>query len=134
MSLWKTKDVPHKGWTCVEMIDLREDDPEAELETCEMCEREGIRYIHILTHPQYDYEVRAGRVCAQKMEEDYSNPLQRERDLFNRSNRKNTFMKKVWRQNQNGNFVLRFKGNNITIIPSKYNNRQYGVAYNNQFI
>jgi hypothetical protein len=43
-------------------------------------------------------------------------------------------MKKEWRQNQNGNYILRFKGRNITIIPSKFNNRQYGVAYNNQFI
>lgn len=116
------------------MIDLREDDPEADLEICEMCNKEGIRYVHIMTHPEYGDEVNAGQVCAQNMENDYANPLQRERDLLNRSNRKITFMRKEWRLNDNGNYVLRFKGKNITIIPSKYNSRQYGVAYNNQFI
>jgi hypothetical protein len=134
MNLWKTPDVPNKGWICSEMIDLREDDPEAELETCEMCGKEGIRYIHIMEHPQYPQTVRAGRVCAGNMENDYAAPWQRERELLNRHNRKMAFLKREWQYCQNGNYVLKFKGEYLTIMPSKYNKNHYGVIYGGQSI
>lgn len=33
MSLWDIKGVPHKGWTCVRMIDLGEDADAMDFET-----------------------------------------------------------------------------------------------------
>lgn len=134
MSLWETPGVPHKGWTCTGMIDLREDDPEAELETCEMCGKEGIRYVHIMEHPQYLQTVMTGRVCAENMESDYAAPGRRERELLNRHNRKMTFLKQEWQHRQNGNYVLKFKGEYLTIIPSNYNKNYYGVIYCGQSV
>jgi hypothetical protein len=134
MSFWRTPGIPHKGWICIGMIDLKEDDPEAELETCEMCGKEGIRYVHIMEHPQYPQTVRAGRVCAENMENDYTTPGQRERDLLNRYNRKITFLKREWQRRQNGNYVLRFKGEYLTIMPNKFNKNYFGVVYGGQSI
>jgi hypothetical protein len=39
--LWSEPNVPHKGWTCLEVEDLRVAEG-----TCEMCTREAIRYVH----------------------------------------------------------------------------------------
>ncbi|MEQ8236259.1 MAG: hypothetical protein ABRQ23_05745 [Syntrophomonadaceae bacterium] len=134
MSLWETPGVPHKGWTCTGMIDLREDDPDAEMEMCEMCGKEGIRYVHIMEHPRYQQTVKAGRVCAENMENDYATPGRRERELLNRHNRKMTFLKREWQHRQNGNYVLKFKGEYLTIMPSKFNKNNFGVVYGGQSI
>jgi hypothetical protein len=128
MSFLETPGVPNNGWICSGMINLREDDPETELGNVRNG-KEGIRYVHIMEHPQYPQTVRAGRVCAGKMENDYAVPWQRERELLNRHNRKMTFLKREWQYRQNGNYVLKFKGECLTIIPSKYNKNHYGVIY-----
>ena len=50
---WNNKNVPHKGWICIDVIDVREDGQpvdETEYETCMMCGNERIRYAHILKH------------------------------------------------------------------------------------
>ena len=74
MARWDNPGVPHKGWTLICVEDLGEDvsgDEEIEYETCEMCHNERIRYVHILTHPEYPGEIRVGCDCACKMTEDY---------------------------------------------------------------
>ena len=89
MSRWGTKDVPHKGWVCVGMLDLGEDADDMDFETrrseiyeeCEMCNQEGIRYVHIMEHPQYEGQLRVGCVCAEKMENDYYAPRDRENEF-----------------------------------------------------
>lgn len=82
MSLWGTPGVPHKGWSCTGMIDLCEDDPEAELKTCEMCGKKDIRYLHIIEHPQCPQIVRSGRVCAEKWDATFV-PVNVFRDNYN---------------------------------------------------
>ncbi|MEF9893763.1 MAG: hypothetical protein RR738_10565 [Anaerorhabdus sp.] len=142
MSLWDIKGVPHKGWTCVGMIDLGEDAADMDFETrraelyeeCEMCNQEGIRYVHIMEHPQYDRQLRVGCVCAEKMENDYFAPRDRENALKNRHSRKINFLKRDWQYRANGNLVLKYKGRYITIMQSKYNQSEYGVAYDNDYI
>ena len=63
------------------------------------------------------------------MTDDYENPEARERDLKNRVQRKKNFMKKEWRQVvRSGNFTLKYKGENITILRSKYGTG-WGVCY-----
>jgi hypothetical protein len=56
MVRWDRTGIPHKGWNCVGMEDLGEDIMPGEdipYEQCEMCGNEKIRYIHILSHPEY---------------------------------------------------------------------------------
>ncbi|MDB8696964.1 hypothetical protein PNU98_04135 [[Ruminococcus] gnavus] len=100
-----------------------------EYERCEMCGNEKIRYVHIMTHPEFPGELRVGCICACHMTDDYENPEARERDLKNRVQRKKNFMKKEWRQVvRTGNFTLKYKGENITIMRSKYDTG-WGVIY-----
>lgn len=142
MGLWDKAGVPHKGWECVGMIDLGEDADDMDFdakkdelyEKCEMCSQEGVRYIHLMQHPDYSDELRVGCICAAKMEDDYDSPRQRERNLKNRHMRKMNFLKKEWEHRSNGNYVLKYKGKYITIMHSKYNKNYLGVAYDGIFI
>lgn len=132
MQLWDKLGIPHKGWEYVGVEDLGENVYSGEsipYERCEMCGRERIRYVHILRHPEYDGELRVGCVCASKMIDDYVAPRERERNLVNRVNRKGSFMKRNWRyKSDTGNYCLRYKGENITIMRSKYNSG-WGVVF-----
>jgi hypothetical protein len=73
---WSQPGVPHKGWTCI-----ADDDVEDDLETCEMCEFAEVRYIHVMTHPEWPGELRVGCYCAQRMEEDPRAAPKREAEL-----------------------------------------------------
>lgn len=47
---WDQRGVPHKGWHCVDVVDLRADGESADdtdYATCQMCGNEKIRYVHI---------------------------------------------------------------------------------------
>lgn len=139
--MWDKKDIPHKGWSCVDMVDLREDEYCMDIETlkseiyeqCQMCNQEGIRYVHIMEHPDYVGRLRVGRICAEKMESDYSAPKKRENGLRNRNSRMKNFFKREWKLNQKGNYVLKYKRELITIMLSKYNESEYGIAYNDTY-
>lgn len=131
MSRWSKEGIPHKGWTCVDVIDLGEGVFEGETipyESCEMCEQEKIRYVHILKHPNYSGEIHVGCDCASKMTDDYISPSQRENDLRNRANRRRNFMKQSWHvKPETGNYVLRYKGDYMTIVKSRYGG--FGVVF-----
>ncbi len=70
---WSDPGVPHKGWTCVDIVDLG-----APIETCEMCETMQIRYVHYMRHPEYPTDLGCGCICAGHMEEDYVAARERE--------------------------------------------------------
>lgn len=132
MLRWNKADIPHKGWEYIGMEDLGEDvypgDP-IPYEQCEMCGKEKIRYVHLLKHPDYDGEIRVGCDCASKMICDYVTPQERERNLKNRVNRRKNFMKQEWyRKPETGNYTLRYKGDYITIMKSKFG-PGWGIIY-----
>lgn len=106
------------------MEDLGEEaefEDEIQYEQCEMCGNEKIRYVHIMEHPEFLGELRVGCKCACHMTDDYESPQARERELRNRVQRKKNFMKREWRQViKTGNYTLKYKGEYITIMRSKY--------------
>ena len=126
MGEWNKEGIPHKGWKCIDVIDLAEcSEPGADIpyEQCEMCGNERIRFAHIMKHPQYFDELHVGCVCAEKMEEDYINPRRRENVLRNRAARKSNFNKIQWRFNsEKETYSKKYKGEYITIMRSKYGN------------
>jgi hypothetical protein len=77
-SRWDQPGVPHKGWSFVDM-----EDAHTASSTCEMCSNERVRYVHLMSHPQYQ-SLRVGRVCAEKMQDDYVAPLRREQEFKRR--------------------------------------------------
>ncbi|MDD5129825.1 MAG: hypothetical protein PHS66_02070 [Candidatus Omnitrophica bacterium] len=118
MGRWERKDVPHKGWICVDYYDLHANG-EVGYATCEMCNNERIRYIHIMRHESYAKELKVGCICAEKMADDYVGPKSREKLLKNRSIRRKNWLKRNWRQSSRGNDYLNVDGHNVTIFPDK---------------
>jgi hypothetical protein len=95
---WKKPGVPHKGWHCVEVREVRPDK-----KTCEMCESVEFRIAHIMEHPDYPETLEVGVSCAEHMESDYVTPRKRERLLINRAVRRRNFPKlKSWRTDADG--------------------------------
>lgn len=131
---WDIENIPHKGWKCVNAIDLLDGCDEFSLEekndlyeSCEMCKKGKIRYVHIMEHNEYERKIRVGCSCAEKLEEDYANPTKREKNLRNKMSRKRNFMKKEWSKNNKENYVLKYKQIDITISPDKYKKDKYNI-------
>lgn len=98
-----------------------------------MCGNEKIRFVHIMEHPQYPYEMYVGCNCAESMTEDYVNPKARELTMKNRASRRQNFLNQKWYRNSKGNYVLRYKGDYITVMPSKYE-KGFGIYFNNKSV
>ena len=134
MRRWDQAGIPHKGWILEGVEDIKDhfkDGKDVEYETCEMCQNERIRYVHILSHPNYDGLLRVGCDCACRMTEDYETPYEYERRAKNRSNRRKKFVKQEWRLNPTGNYVLRYKGETITAIKR---HGGWGFCYDGKWI
>lgn len=129
MARWDSLGVPHKGWTLVGFEDIKEN-PDVDYETCEMCGNERIRFIHILSHPDYNGFMRVGCTCAEKMTDDYVTHREHENYMQKRASRRSNFMKQEWYKNQNGNWILKYKGDRITAIER---NGCYGFVFHNNW-
>lgn len=119
---WNNKDVPHKGWILVDVIDVREDGQppdETDYEKCMMCGNEKIRYVHIVEHNEIEEQYRVGCICAEKLTEDYVNPKEREKELKRKSNERISWIKKKWKISKSGNHYLNIDGNNIVVFDDK---------------
>ena len=124
--LWKNKDIPHKGWTLISVIDVREDGQSEEdtyYENCMMCGKEKIRYVHIVTHSNIDEEFRVGCVCSEHMSNDYINPKRLEQKLRNRTNRRNNWIRKEWKRSPKGNYYINFEEHHLLIYRDKITNK-----------
>ena len=84
-------------------------------------------------YSDFNGELRVGCVCAEHMTDDYINPQKSERELKNRLNRKKNFMRREWQERAQGKYVLRYKGENITIMKSKFG-AGWGVLYGGQSV
>jgi hypothetical protein len=110
---WSQPGVPHKGWICIDIEDLREPST-----TCEMCETQEIRYVHHMQHPRYPDVLGCGCVCAGHMESDYEGARQREKVLRNASARRRKWLTRDWRVSRNGNPFLNADGYNVVVYPA----------------
>lgn len=131
MTRWNKPNIPHKGWKHVEVVDLGEGVAPGEpisYEYCDMC-GEKIRYVHILTHLEYAGELHVGCDCASSLTADYVNPEEQERRIRNKAIRRTNFVQKTWTYKpETGNYTLRYKGEYITIMRSKYDSG-WGVIF-----
>lgn len=131
---WSKEGIPHKGWDCIDVVDLAENiDRTSDIpyEQCEMCGNERIRFVHIMRHPQYPHELRVGCVCAEKMSGDYVNPRKAEDTLRKRASRRKNFNNTEWRFNpEKQTYSKKYKGEYITIKRSRYGN--FGIFFANK--
>ena len=122
-NLWDKSNVPHKGWTCVSVYDVRGDGcpvDETEYETCEMCGKERIRYVHTMEHDEHS-SLNVGCICACKMSNDYVGPKQRERILRNKAARRTAWLTREWKKSAEGNLYLNLEGYNIGVFENRWN-------------
>lgn len=130
---WNKKDIPHKGWYLVDVIDVRgngQSISETKYEKCMMCNNEKIRYVHIVSHPHFSDSLNVGCVCAEKMTNDYVNPKAQEKKLRNKAQRRSNWLNKNWKYSAKGNIYLKFKDNLITIIRDS-KTKKYKCCVNN---
>jgi hypothetical protein len=136
MKLWNTPGVPHKGWECDTVYDIREDGSspdEADYEVCQMCGNERIRYVHIMSHSDYPEPINVGCVCAEKMSDDYVGPKKKENILRNKASRRSNWLTKIWRVSSKGNDFLNINGYNIVVYPNKYEPGKWGFGIDGNF-
>lgn len=117
---------PLSGWHCQEVYDVREDDMEAPLHTCELCGCRKVRFVHVMGHPDYFEDVAVGCICAGVMEGDILAARERERFMRNRSKRKRSFPGRKWEQSSHG-WRLTYHGEQILIGRSRRNPKHLGV-------
>jgi hypothetical protein len=115
---WDKPGIPHKGWRCTDVVDLRangETEGDTNYANCEMCGNERIRFVHIMVHPEIPEEFNVGCICAEKMSGDKIGPRDRETKLRNRWIRRNRWLKRKWRTSAKGNSYLNIDGNNVGV-------------------
>lgn len=113
---WATPDVPHKGWACIEIVDLADGEGEYSGQ-CEMCGYYPLRFAHQMEHQEYSGVLGVGAVCANKMAEGYNSKVY-ERQLKNRAVRKNKWLTRKWRISQKGHPFLNIDGKNIGVFQT----------------
>jgi hypothetical protein len=136
-NLWNNPGVPHKGWT-----ELTVDDLEEATHCCEMCGKEEIRYVHVMSHPEHE-NLSVGFVCAERMSNDYvrsKENLKQARLLS--TNKRNWFNKTQWRKSsiidgylrETRTIIARAEnyraGVHIWTIKTKNGHQHSGLAYN----
>jgi len=107
---WSLAGVPHRGWSCVYVEDVEEDQL-----TCEMCESSEVRFVHYMKHQDYPNELAVGCVCAEHMEENYQDPKHRERKIRNKARRQVSWDKRKWLISAKKNSYLNVEGFNIVV-------------------
>jgi len=113
---WGQAGVPHRGWRCTELEDLREADSSEPLAICEMCESAEIRYRHLMTHPHYPGILWCGAICAGHMEGDYKAVAARGREkTLQKANKNKRRWLKGWCTSKKGNPYKNINGYNIVI-------------------
>jgi hypothetical protein len=113
--------MPHRGWTCINVVDLNPDEEpmdEVEYETCEACGKHPIRFVHTISHPEFR-TLDVGRVCVEHLTGDYRNPRRRERELKNRAAARARWLRQPWRISAQGNEWRRVQCHHMVIFPDR---------------
>ncbi len=113
---------PLTGWHCINVVDVREEDDEAELWICELCGCKKVRFIHVMDNALYFEPVRVGCICAGVMEGDVLAAKERERRMRNRAKRRRTFVKHKWEHPRSGLWYRVYHGQELMIT-------EYSGAY-----
>lgn len=109
---WAQSDVPHRGWTCVGIEDLG-----APAAICEMCERQEIRYVHFMEHPDHA-PLACGCICAGHMEENLIRAKARETKVKAVTHRRSRWLDlKGWYRSRHGNLTIHMNGFTIVVFP-----------------
>lgn len=106
---WSQAGVPHKGWQCISTRDLHEEGEE--YVTCEMCESQTIRFVHTMTHKDYQETLDCGCDCAGYMEGNKKRAKERDSSMKRKAARRQKFPdRKGWKISAKGNPHIKVEG------------------------
>lgn len=125
-NLWKRDDVPKTGWVCEGVTDLGAPDG-----ICQMCGYQIIRYVHHMYHSAWGH-IDAGCICAGKMEGNIDAAKQREREMKNKSHRKEKFLNRKWKTSRNGNNYIKVK-DHIVVLYCRKSDGVWKYSIDNKF-
>ena len=126
----KEWNAPTSSWECVYMYDAAGDG--GALTVCELCDCPKVRYVHVMQHSEYFEDVHVGCICAGIMDGDILAAKERNREMKNRTKRKQNYLKREWRWGNNGSRTLRYKNHFIVIISSRFESGHYAVICGKQ--
>ena len=132
---------PKGGWRYDGVKDMGPD----ERATCQICQKESIRYVHICVHDWYTKDGKVeprtfmcGKVCAAKILNKNEIVEQAEKSVKSENTKKERVADKIkefekleWKTSRSGNQFAVYKNNFITIIQK---DTYFGIAYKNNFI
>ena len=131
--LWEAPGVPHKGWRCIDVEDLRPDGGGDYVRgTCEMCLNGMLRVVHTMEHDEYPETVEVGCICAESMAEGYDGKA-REATLKKRRTRRQGWLKRKWRTSEKGNPYLNIGDYNVGVFQRRYAPGGWIWRINDQF-
>lgn len=112
----KQMDAPLCDWEYRIVRDVREYDFDADLMTCELCGCPRVRYVHVMSHPDFYRPINVGCICAGVIEGDVLAAAERENLLRKRAERKKYFLKKTWNSHFVADKVIEYKGHIIYTV------------------
>ena len=124
--LCDTPGVPLDGWTHVGMKDMT-----LASARCVMCGEATLRYLHVLTHPEFPHRVQVGRACALSMTDDPAAVCRREREMVDAEGRRERLdvlrsrafdrwtQEGAWKKSRKGNFFREIAGMLVVIFGDK---------------
>jgi len=131
----KSWGAPLDGWYCVDVLDIADEDGEVvSFATCELCNCNKVRYIHVMRNDDYFEDVEVGCICAGIMEGDILAARERERLMKNRAKRKQNFPRRKWKLTRTGNGYLNYKGKRIFINKNTTGRGTYNVFCEGQTV
>lgn len=116
--LWDRPGIPHKGWKCVSVDDVRGDKraEDTSYAECEMCGQHHVRFVHCMSHPSFEGVLAVGCTCAEKMSDDYTTPKKLETHLRNRSARRANWLSRTWLRTSKGGLKLAYERGLILVF------------------
>ena len=109
---------PRSGWIC-ENVETMGD----ATFTCELCDYDRIKYVHVMLHPQWNGEFRVGCVCDGTMSGNMLAARERDDAAKRRESRKRAFMKKQWVEHPAG-FMIKTR-KTITAEIDSFRGREF---------
>jgi hypothetical protein len=120
---------PLDRWTCVEIHDVADQDAEVpEFFTCELCDCQKVRFVHVMRHENYFEDVSVGCICAGIMEGDILAAKERDNAMKNRARRKQRFLQRKWKQSWHGCYRTKYRGTSVLIKRSEGNRDRFHVC------
>jgi hypothetical protein len=121
-ALQNNPDVPQDDWRCMEVADLLEKHTGQKSVACEMCGAEGIRFVHILEHDNFDEVLGVCVDCSARMTGDSVNPRKIEGDVRKKSQARDRWLAGYWYLSARENWVTNVNGVNMGVFPVKFQN------------